>query len=193
MASGIKDVMPDIQGFSDCWGISVIHCPYCHGYEVKGEKTGIIANGDRGFHVASLVNNLTDNITILTNGKSNFTNEQLSKLSIHNITIVENKIIEIEHENGQLKNVIFNDGSLLAFKAVYAAIPFEQNSTIPLQLGCDFTEIGHIKVDPSYKTNIVGIYACGDNASMARTVANAVGSGNLVGAMVNMELTTESI
>ncbi|MEL6971969.1 MAG: NAD(P)/FAD-dependent oxidoreductase, partial [Bacteroidota bacterium] len=45
-ATGVKDIMPDIGGFSACWGISVIHCPYCHGYEVKNEKTGILANGD---------------------------------------------------------------------------------------------------------------------------------------------------
>ncbi|PZP46262.1 MAG: pyridine nucleotide-disulfide oxidoreductase [Pseudopedobacter saltans] len=192
IASGIKDIMPDIIGFSECWGISVIHCPYCHGYEVKGLKTGIIANGDRGFHMASLINNLTADITLLTNEKANFTPEQLSKLENHNISIVDKEIIEIEHKNGYVDSVIFSDGSKMDFKAAYAAIPFTQNSNIPLELGCAFTETGHIKVDASFKTNIPGIFACGDCASMARTVANAVGSGNLTGAMVNLELTMEN-
>src|SRR5690606_33256973 len=65
-ATGIKDIMPDIEGFQECWGISVIHCPYCHGYEYRGKKTAIMANGERAFHIASLVHNLTDNVTILT-------------------------------------------------------------------------------------------------------------------------------
>ena len=64
--------MPDIKGFSECWGISVVHCPYCHGYEIRNKKTAIIANGERAFHLASLVNNLTKEITILTSGTKDF-------------------------------------------------------------------------------------------------------------------------
>lgn len=48
-ATGIKDLMPAIEGFSECWGISAIHCPYCHGYEVRGTRTGILSNGDHAF------------------------------------------------------------------------------------------------------------------------------------------------
>ena len=58
-ATGIKDTMPNIKGFSECWGISIIHCPYCHGYEHRYQNTGIIANGQKAFHLASMVNNLT--------------------------------------------------------------------------------------------------------------------------------------
>ena len=58
-ASGIKDIMPNIKGFSECWGKTVIHCPYCHGYEFKSKKTGIFAPADRAFHLASLVNQPT--------------------------------------------------------------------------------------------------------------------------------------
>jgi thioredoxin reductase len=106
-ATGIKDLIPDIKGFSECWGISVIHCPYCHGYEFRKQKTGIMANGERAFHVASLVNNLTDNITILTSGKADFSEEQLAKLNKHAIKIIETEISEIEHHNGHIKNMIF--------------------------------------------------------------------------------------
>lgn len=190
-ATGIKDTMPDIKGFSECWGISVIHCPYCHGYEFRHQKTGIMANGERAFHVASLVNNLTDDITVLTSGKADFTAEQLAKLNNHSIEVVETEIAEIEHENRHIKKVVFHDGHKMTFNAVYAAIPFTQHSDIPLSLGCELTEQGYIKVDNFQKTTIEGIYACGDNSVMMRAVANAVYSGNLTGAMVNRELTDE--
>ena len=190
-ATGIKDIMPDIKGFTECWGISVVHCPYCHGYEIRNQKTGIITQGERAYHIASLVNNLTNNITILTSGKADFNEKQLTKLNKHNIKIVEKEISEIEHKNGYIKNVIFIDGSKEDFNAVYAAIPFIQHSNIPFDLGCELTEQGYIKVDMFQKTSIEGIFACGDNTAMMRSVANAVYSGNLTGAMVNKELTDE--
>ena len=190
-ATGIKDTMPDIKGFSDCWGISIIHCPYCHGYEFRHQKTGILANGDRAFHLASLVNNLTNNITILTSGKADFGAEQIATLNKHKIEIVETKIYEIEHEEGYVKNVGFNDGRKMAFDAVYAAIPFTQHSDIPVSLGCKLTEQGYIETDGFQKTSIQGVFACGDNTSMMRSVANAVSTGNITGAVVNKELTDE--
>lgn len=190
-ATGVKDIMPDIKGFSDCWGISVIHCPYCHGYEFKGQKTGIMANGNTAFHVTSLVNNLTNDISILTSGKSDFTAEQSGKLSQHHIPIIEKEVAEFEHVKGHIKNVLFKDGSKTDFKAVYAHIPFKQHSEIPVSLGCELTDQGILKVDMSQKTNIPGIFACGDSASPLRSVSYAVATGTIAGAMANMELTQD--
>ena len=190
-ATGIKDIMPEIKGFSDCWGISVVHCPYCHGYEIKNKKTGIIANGETAFHLAPMVKNLTDNLTILTNGKAEFNLEQSLKLKKNNITVIEKKITEIEHHNGYIKNVVFKDHSKEHFEATYAALSFEQRSDIPESLGCELNEQGYIKVDIMGKTTVEGVFACGDNTTRIRSVANAVASGNMVGAVINMELSNE--
>lgn len=190
-ATGVKDIMPRIKGFESCWGISVIHCPYCHGYEFRNKNTGIMANGERAFHLASLVKNLTTNITLLTMGEADFNEEQRVKLHKHNIKINETLISEFIHENGNVKKVIFKDGNFLSFDAVYAAIPFEQQSNIPISLGCELAENGYLKVNPFQQTSTPGVYACGDNCNMMRSVANAVYSGNLTGAVVNKELTEE--
>lgn len=188
-ASGIRDIMPNIKGFSDCWGKTVIHCPYCHGYEFVGKKTGIFAQSDRAFHLASLVNNLTNDITILTSGPASFSPEQSHTLKKHNIIVDEREIAEIEHQNGQMQNVVFKNGEKLGLTALYATIPFEQHSQIPMDLGCELTEHGLIKTDFMQRTTIEGIYACGDNTSPMRSVANAVHFGNFTGAVVNKELT----
>jgi thioredoxin reductase len=190
-ATGIKDVMPDIKGFKECWGISVIHCPYCHGYEYRKQNTGILSNGAKAYHIASLVSNLTDNITILTNGKSDFTAEQMEKLNKHSIQIMETSISEFEHKSGHIQNVVFSNKTKKAFDAVYGIIPFVQHSDIPVSLGCGLNEQGYIKVDPFQATTIQGVYACGDSTNMMRSVANAVYSGNLAGVAVNGELTKE--
>jgi thioredoxin reductase len=190
-ATGIVDDIPNIKGFSECWGISLIHCPYCHGYEFKNKKTGIIANGERGFHISSLVNNLTKDITIFTRGKADFAEEQIRKLEKNNIKIIETEIDEIQHQNGNIETLILSDGEKLNFEAVYGAFHFKQHSDIPGSLGCEFTEHGHIKIDNKQNTTVSGVYACGDNSCAIRSVANAVHTGNLTGAMVNMELTNE--
>lgn len=188
-ATGIKDIFPDIRGFEACWGKTVIHCPYCHGYEFKGQKTAIIADGERAMHVASLVNNLTDHISVITSGEAGFNGEQRDKLKKHRINIIEKEISAIENENGIIRALVFKDGSQDIFDVAYAAIPFEQHCAIPVSLGCALTETGHIKTDMFQKTTIPGIYACGDNTSMMRSVAYAVATGNITGAMVNHELT----
>ncbi|HLT09011.1 MAG TPA: NAD(P)/FAD-dependent oxidoreductase [Cyclobacteriaceae bacterium] len=192
VATGIKDMLPDIKGFADCWGISVVHCPYCHGYEFRNQKTGILANGDKAFHLASLVKNLTDDLTILTAGKADFNPEQRSKFEKHNIKVVETEVTEIEHSKGVVNNIVFKDGSKARFDALYAAVPFVQHSDIPASLGCKLTAHNHIEINHLQQTTVSGIYACGDNSSGMRSVANAVSSGNLTGGMVNKELTEEA-
>lgn len=190
-ASGVKDLMPDIAGFSECWGISVVHCPYCHGYEVKKEKTGILANGNIAFHYARLIRNWTKELTIFTNGKSTLTQEQTDKILEHNIPIIEKEIAYLKHESGYVQQIVFKDGSTFDLKAIYSRPDFDQHCKIPEKMGCELTEQGLIKVDMFQKTSVTNIFACGDNASPLRSVANAVASGNLVGAMMNNEMTEE--
>lgn len=191
IATGIKDIMPDIKGFSACWGITVVHCPYCHGYELRDQKTGILANGMKALHLASLVNNLTKDITIFTGGEAKFTPQELEKLTENDIKIVESNITELQHENGQVRSVVLADGLQLKFDALYAAVPFTQHSDIPDSLGCNLTEQGYISIDNFHKTTVKGVFACGDNSGMMRSVVNAIYGGNFAGAMVNMEITEE--
>ncbi|MDO6435697.1 NAD(P)/FAD-dependent oxidoreductase [Flavitalea sp. BT771] len=191
-ATGIKDTMPDIKGFAECWGISVVHCPYCHGYEFRGKNTAILANGARGVHLASMVNNLTDKLTLLTNTRADFTEDQTIKLKHLNIPIIETAVTEIEHKNGSVTSVIFSDGISRSFDVLYAALPFTQHSGIPASLGCERTDVGYIKVTPLQETSLDGVYACGDNSNMMRSVALAVSSGNVAGAVINGKLVEEN-
>lgn len=190
-ATGVKDIMPDIKGFAECWGISIIHCPYCHGYEVKHEKTGILANGNFAFHYAQLIRNWTKDLTIFTNGKSALTQEQTDKISKHNIPIIEKEIAYLKHENGNVQQIVFKDNSTFDLKAIYSRPALEQHCKIPELLGCELTEQGLLKVDMFQKTSVKDIFACGDNSHPLRTVANAVATGNITGSMVNNGMTEE--
>lgn len=191
-ATGVKDIMPAIPGLSECWGITVLHCPYCHGYEVKNETTGILSNGDEGFEFAALISNWTKDLTLLTNGASTLTADQLNKLDKHQIKVVEKVIEKLEHANGRLQQVIFKDGTTLAPTALYTRVPFTQHCAIPEALGCEITTDGYIKIDAMQKTSIPGVFACGDNTTRMRTVSGAVGTGTMAGAVANREIIMEA-
>lgn len=190
-ATGINDIIPNIPGFAESWGISVLHCPYCHGYEVRHLKTGIIANGDTGYELAGLISNWTKDLTIYTNGKSTFSEKQKASLHTHHINIVEFEINRLEHENGYVQKLHFENDTDTEVNAVYARLPFVQHSSLPRELGCEFTEDGYIKIDPAQRTSLTGAYVCGDNTTRIRTVANAVSTGTIAGMMVNKELIEE--
>jgi len=191
-ATGVKDLLPELNGLAECWGISVLHCPYCHGYEVKTEKTAIIANGEMGFEYAKLISNWTKDLTLLTNGKSTLTPEQTAILKKHKIEIIEDEIESLEHTNGYVQQIIFKKQSKLIVKAIYFRPPFKQHCPIPESLGCELTEHGLIKVDMMQQTTIPGVYASGDCVIQARSVAMAVSSGSFAGASINRELIEEA-
>lgn len=190
-ATGIKDEMPNIEGFSDCWGISMLHCPYCHGYEVRNEKTGILANGEHGNELVKLISNWTKDLTLYTNGISTLTREQTRKLEVRNIKIVEKEIQKLEHINGYLRNIIFKDGTNAEVKAMYSRNSFEQHCKIPELLGCELNEEGYIKVNHFQETSIEGVYACGDNVTRLRSVANSVAMGTAAGMMASKKMILE--
>ena len=190
-ATGIKDLMPEIKGFAECWGISVLHCPYCHGYEVKNEKTAIIANGEMGFEYSKLISNWTKDLRLLTNGKSTLTPEQTQLLNKHQIEIIEEEIDSFQHENGYIQKIVFKNQEKISVKAIYSRPPFKQHCPLPEILGCDVNEQGLLKVDFMQKTNITGVYASGDCTTQMRSVAIAVSTGSFAGAAINAELIGE--
>jgi thioredoxin reductase len=190
-ATGVKDLMPNIKGFADCWGISVIHCPYCHGYEYRGKVTGIMMNNEHAADFAKFIQNWTPNLTLFTNGTSVLTPEQTQATLNRNIRIIETEIAGVNHYNGHLTALQLADGSVFSLDALYARLPFKQHCHIPEQQGCSLTDDGYLEVTEQKRTTVPGIFAAGDNTSPMRSVAAAVGAGNLAGAMIAHELINE--
>ncbi|MES2447046.1 MAG: NAD(P)/FAD-dependent oxidoreductase [Bacteroidota bacterium] len=191
LATGVKDIFPNIIGFAECWGISVLHCPYCHGYEVKGKKLGVIANGDIGFEFSKLIYNLSKDLTIFTNGAIEIDEASQQKLASKNINIVEKEIDELFHENGLVNTIKFKDGTTQPIDAIFARVGMEQNTKITTDLNVKLTDLGYIEVDLMKKTNVAGVFAAGDCTTMMRAVAEVVAAGSLVGAVINKELVSE--
>jgi thioredoxin reductase len=191
-ATGVSDIMPGIGELESCWGISVLHCPYCHGYEAKDKKTAVFANGINALDLCMVLKQWTNEIVLLTNGKSNLKKRHIERLKSHNIEIIEKEISGLEHTEGKITKVCFKDHSHLEIPVMYAKLEFKQHCDIPEKLGCKMTEHGFIKVDESRKTTVHGVYAAGDNTSKGRTISLAVAAGTVAGMMINGELSAES-
>ncbi len=190
-ATGIKDQLPDIPGFKDCWGVTAIHCPYCHGYEFKQQPTGILAKGNDAYDLAKLISNWTDQLTVFSNGSLELDDDKLEQLQRKNITIVTDTVVEFVHDHGHLRKVKCANGQSSPMNAIYSRSPFVQHCELPAELGCQMTDTGLIQVDQFGKTSVGGIYAAGDNSSMFRSVANAVAMGAASAAFINRELIGE--
>lgn len=191
-ATGLFDIMPDISGFAECWGISVVHCPYCHGYEIKNKPTGVLADGDMGFEFTKFIANWTNDLVLLTNGPSTLEDDQRQALQKKGIEIIEKEISGIEHDGGHIRQLRFADGSERSIAAIYARVAFRQHCTIPEELGCEITEQGFLQIDDMHRTSVPGIYAAGDATTMFRSVSAAVAAGGRAVAMLNKELVDEA-
>jgi len=191
IATGLKDVLPDIKGLAECWAISVIHCPYCHGYEVKGEKIGLMMNGEQAYDMVKNLYLWNKNLSLLTNGKSELTAEQTEKLKSKSIQIIEDEIVEFVHANGELEHVVFANIGQLALKAVYARADVKQHVDFDVQLNFELTELNTIKVNEQQQTTAKGVYAAGDCTTMFRSLSVITATGTMAAVVLNKEMISE--
>jgi thioredoxin reductase len=148
-------------------------------------------NGEMAFEMAKMLHHWNKDLTLLTNGKSTLTQEQTQKLQANSISIIEDEIVEIEEENGQLSHIVFKTLPKLSLKALYARPALVQHANVYQDLGCELTETGIIKVNEQYQTTVSGVYAAGDCASALRGLSTVTAAGTVAAVMMNREMITE--
>jgi thioredoxin reductase len=191
-ATGIFDVLPGIAGFSECWGKSVLHCPYCHGYEVRDQQMAVIASNEHAYHLASLLANLTGKLTLFTNGEDALPPEHRAHFKKIGLPVNDKRIVGISHDDGRMNALRLEDGSEFRCDVAFAKVLLKQHCPIPENMGCAME--GHlIRVDDCQKTSIPHVFAAGDNSRLPRTISLAVAAGTQAGFMMNWELTSERL
>ncbi len=193
LAYGVQDRLLPIPGVQELWGKSVFHCPFCHGFEYRGRRFGVIANGAKAMHVLPMIFGLTSDITLYTHGKSELTAEQVEILRRRKVRIVEHPIEKLIHEGGILKGVIAA-GELIEQDAIMGGfqMPFQMKSDVGESLGCEKNEMGLYIVGEGNRTNVPGIYASGDSITMQQSVVTALASGQLAGVTASQDLLSEA-
>lgn len=184
-ATGVIDLLTDIPGLAECWGTSVIHCPYCHGYEFADQPTGFLSNGPAVEFFPKKLLNWTSDLKIFTNGPANFAKAELVKLGV---LTEEREVAELRHDGGYLREVVFTDGGTTSLTAMYYHPPFRLGSEYIVGFAPDLSDTGHIQIDEEKRTSVPGVFAVGDCTTMFRSVAMAVAAGSVAGAMANHDL-----
>jgi len=191
LATGITDLLPAIPGFAACWGISILHCPYCHGYEIREQQLGLLANGEMAMHMIKLLHNLSKKLVLFTNGPSTLTADQTQLLAQNKIPIVEEEVKTISHDNGRIESIQLNNDVVKKIDALFARVDFTQHSDMAAQLGYALTAQGFLQTDEFGRTTVPGVYAAGDNVSPRRALSVAISTGNMAGAAINGDLAEE--
>ncbi len=191
LATGLRDIVPDIPGFKECWGKTIVHCPYCHGYELSDRKTGILVPANQAVELAKLISNWTNELQLFLIGNESLVTEDVDLILDKGIDIVNKSVCQVAHEHGTISHLIMEDDSQEKIDVLYARLDTEQRVSFVKTMGCAISDSGHIGVDMFGKTTVNGIYAVGDCAQPMRSVATAVYTGNIAGAMINKELIEE--
>jgi thioredoxin reductase len=192
LATGVKDILPEIKGIQALWGSKAIHCPYCHGWEIRDTPAAFIGNDEAVLHQLSLIYNLNKDLTIFTNGKSSFPADQHEKWSKKGIAVIETPVAAIEDE-GEGIRIVLADGSSHYKTATYVRpLRLHFNNELAIQLGCELQEGGAIKVNEFQQTTVAGVLAVGDVAHpMFHQVMAAATGGVTAGAVCNREIAAE--
>lgn len=190
LATGVEDGLPEIEGLPERWGQSVLHCPYCHGYEVRDRPLGVLAAHPLAAHQAALLPDWGPT-TLFTQGWFAPDAEQEALLRGRGVRIETEPVVALIGETPQLRAVRLRDGREVAMEALFVAPSVRMASPIPHQLGCAFEDgaLGpYIKVDERQQTNVPGVYAAGDAARPMHNATLASADGVLAGVGAHQSL-----
>lgn len=179
LATGVRDVLPDLPGLAERWGVSVLHCPYCHGYELNQRPIGVLARSEMALHQAMLVPDWGPT-TLFTQGTFVPTPEQGAALAARGATVEEAPVAELLGQSPALEAVRLADGRTVKLFALFIAPQTKPASDLAERLGCALKDAltgPVIAVDEWQRTSVPGIFAAGDAASPMANATLAAASG----------------
>lgn len=193
-AAGLADQLPEIPGLAERWGRSVLHCPYCHGWEVRGQRIGVLATSPFALHHAELLRQWTDRITFFSAGAGELSEETAARLSSRGVRIEPVEVTEVEGAGDALSGVILADGRHVPVDALFTlgALRPHDGFLAGFELDRTPSPMGDVlAVDATGRTSHPRIWAAGNVASPAANVVVSMSGGTMAGAGANMALVTE--
>jgi thioredoxin reductase len=195
LASGLRDVLPDIPGLTAHWGDSVVHCPYCHGWEVRDRAIVVIGSTPRSGHQALMFSRLSDDVTFVRHDTPTEA-EVDADLEALGVRIVDGHVARLlDDASGTLRAVELDDGTELPAGAVAIGPSFEARTELYEQLGGTPSIVEGMGVvipaDAVGRTPIAGVWAVGNASDAGAMVGASAAAGTMAGAALNMDLLTE--
>jgi thioredoxin reductase len=188
LATGVRDHVPAIPGLDACYGVSVHHCPYCDGWEHRGQSLAVIGYGASGAGLALSLKTWTASVTLCTNGPARLKSAQRAQLIGHQIPVREERIVGVEHQHGRISRLLFAKGDAVECEGAFFSGGQAQQCDLPKRLGCEFTRKGTVKTDHLGETCVAGIFVVGDASRDVQFVVVAAAEGAKAGVAINKAL-----
>lgn len=190
LATGMRDELPALPGLQARWGQTVLHCPYCHGYEVAGEPLGVLAAHPMSTHQAMLLPDWGPT-TYFTQGQFEPSAEDAAHLATRGVQVERTPVMALLGAAPDLDGVVLADGRQVPLRALFVASRVHMASPLAEQLGCAFDEgpLGPvIRVDDLKQTTVPGVYAAGDASTPMSNATLASASGVMAGVCAHRSL-----
>jgi thioredoxin reductase len=193
LATGVVDNVPDVPGLKELYGKSVFHCPYCDGYELRGQPLAVYGCDERGYGLALELTGWSDDIALVSDGPCGIDAAGLARLAKRRITVREEKVVRLEGRDGRLERIIFDSGEPLERRALFFTTGQAQRSHLADSLGCEFNDKGTVRTGPYESTHLNGLYVAGDASRAVQWVIVAAAEGAEAAYSINQDLIKESL
>jgi thioredoxin reductase len=195
VTTGLVDELPDVAGLAERWGRDVVHCPYCHGWEVRDQAIGVLATGPLAVHQGLLWRQLSKSVTV-------FTEEPLEdggRLAARDITVVQGRVAALEVTGDRLTGVRLESGEVVSCDALAIAARMTARADVLAGLGLETTELerdgqvigSYVAADPTGATEIPGVWVAGNVTALMEQVIGSAAAGVRAGAAINADLIAE--
>jgi thioredoxin reductase len=198
VTTGLVDELPDhIIGIADRWGRDVLHCPFCHGWEVRDQPIGIIASGPAAMHQATLFTMWTDDITLFTNDAVTPDESARELLAARGIRVVDGVVTALVVDDDRLTGIRLADGAVVPRTAAVVGPTFHARSGLLESLGVQMAELPmglgeHVVTEADGRTSVPGVWAAGNVATPMGQVVNAAAQGQAAGLSIVADILEEA-
>lgn len=185
LATGVTDLVPEPPGFAACYGRSVFHCPYCDAWEVRGGRLALYARGRSGVGMAVALRDWSPHVVLLTDGPGRLTREERDRLARHGVTVRQEPIERLDHDDGQVRAAVFASGGPEPCDAVFFKTGQSQQADLARRLGCRFNGKGTVKTGRLEETAVPGLYVAGDASRDVQLAIVAAAEGTKAAFAIN--------
>jgi thioredoxin reductase len=193
LATGAADELPDVPGARDRWGRDLLHCPYCHGWEVRDQALGVLGTGPGSVEHAHLLRQWTDDVILFTHTHAVTTGERAT-LTARGIAVVDGSVERLVVTDDRLRAVQLADGRTVPRDALFIRPALRAHADGPAAaLGCELLAGGLVRADADGRTSVPGVWAAGNAANPRAQVITAAGEGSAVAIAINTELVSDDV
>jgi thioredoxin reductase len=192
VATGLRDELPTIPGLADRWARDVLHCPYCHGYEVRDQQLGVLGGSPETVRYAQIVRQWAKDVVLFVPAGF-LTPLQRSELVARAIGIFEGQITRILTEDDHLRGIEMDDGTTVPRDVLFVPPRFVPNNDLLIGLGCEIDETGWALKDGTGQTTVPGVWIAGNVGNPRAQVITAAGEGSATAIAINADLVDQDI